>query len=255
MTGELAFFELGSATPSGGAPSTRAVFGGVRHGDSRARGLRTQHDVAAEWQGEGRRGGPTCSYSSTTSRWPLDRVASSVGRWRSMDVEGDEASIARLGRSSSADDQGSPLRAHQPPSALMTRPAVARSLKLDQSARTSVRGCYRVACSSDDAHRGARRKPNLRIPPTVTLKRTLLVEVVDHVIYGWPCIWERSPAARRTSSSRKRLVRTGSCRRGRYLHRVCHIVTSGSGGVASATYRERFPPVHPHQDAGRAAAS
>jgi predicted enzyme related to lactoylglutathione lyase len=88
MAGEVAFFELGVEDVERGRAFYEGLFGWRRR---------------------------TCSSGSTTWR----RRWSGCGSWGTvdgMDVEGDEASVARWGRFKLCrDDQGSPVGLHQLP--------------------------------------------------------------------------------------------------------------------------------------------
>jgi uncharacterized protein len=119
MTGELAFFELGV----GDAERGRAFYEGLFRwefdtGPSGKGFAITAPNVAGGMHGGDAGAAPYVFFQVDDIEVALDRVRELGGKVDEMDVEGDEASIARFGRFKLCrDDQGSPFGLHQPPSA------------------------------------------------------------------------------------------------------------------------------------------
>jgi uncharacterized protein len=119
MTGELAFFELGVGDTERG----RAFFEGLlgwkfETGPSGNGFVITTPNVPGGMHGGDTGAAPYVFFRVDDMEAALERVRQLGGEVEEMDVEGDEASIARFGRFKLCrDDQASPFGLHQPPSA------------------------------------------------------------------------------------------------------------------------------------------
>jgi predicted enzyme related to lactoylglutathione lyase len=119
MMGELAFFELGVDD----AESGRAFYGGLfgwrfETGPSGNGFAITTPNVPGGMHGGDAGAAPYVFFRVDDMDAALGRVRELGGDVEAMDVEGDEASIARFGRFKLCrDPEGSPFGLHEPPSA------------------------------------------------------------------------------------------------------------------------------------------
>lgn len=119
MTGELAFFELGVDDTERGRAFYEGLFGWKFETGPSGKGfVITAPNVSGGMHGGEAGAAPYVFFQVDDMESALERVRELGGELEDMDVEGDEASIARFGRFKLCrDDQGSPFGLHQPPSA------------------------------------------------------------------------------------------------------------------------------------------
>jgi predicted enzyme related to lactoylglutathione lyase len=119
MTGELAFFELGVGDTERGRAFFEGLFGWkFETGPSGNGFVITTPNVPGGMHGGDAGAAPYVFFQVDDMQAALVRVRELGGDVEEMDVEGDEASIARFGRFKLCrDDQRSPFGLHQAPSA------------------------------------------------------------------------------------------------------------------------------------------
>ncbi len=119
MAGELAFFELGVDDTERGRAFYEGLFGwSFQTGPSGSGWVITTPNVRGGMHGGDPGGTPYPFFAVDDMDAAIARVGELGGEADEMDVEGDDASIARFGRFKLCrDDQGSPFGLHQPPSA------------------------------------------------------------------------------------------------------------------------------------------
>jgi predicted enzyme related to lactoylglutathione lyase len=119
MTGELAFFELGVGDTERGRAFFEGLFGWkFETGPSGNGFVITTPNVPGGMHGGDAGAAPYVFFQVDDMQAALARVRELGGEVEEMDVEGDEASIARFGRFKLCrDDQRSPFGLHQAPSA------------------------------------------------------------------------------------------------------------------------------------------
>jgi predicted enzyme related to lactoylglutathione lyase len=119
MTGELAFFELGVGDTERGRAFFEGLFGWkFETGPSGNGFVITTPNVPGGMHGGDAGAAPYVFFQVDDMQAALVRVRELGGEVEEMDVEGDEASIARFGRFKLCrDDQRSPFGLHQAPSA------------------------------------------------------------------------------------------------------------------------------------------
>ncbi len=117
MAGELAFFELGVDDTERGRVFYEGLFGWTfEPGPSGEGFMITAPNMRGGIHGGDAGASPYVFFSVDDMEVALERVRELGGSVEEMDVEGDEESIARLGRFKLCrDDQGSPFGLHQPP--------------------------------------------------------------------------------------------------------------------------------------------
>jgi uncharacterized protein len=117
MTGELAFFELGVGDTERGRAFYEGLFGWRFEGGPSGNGFVIEApNVPGGMHGGDAGAAPLLFFRVDDIGAALERVRELGGEVEEMDVEGDEASIARFGRFKLCrDDQGSPFGLHQPP--------------------------------------------------------------------------------------------------------------------------------------------
>jgi predicted enzyme related to lactoylglutathione lyase len=118
-TGELAFFELGVADTARGRAFYEGLFGWTfETGPSGDGFVIDTPNVRGGMHGGDAGAAPLLFFRVEDMEGALERVRELGGEVEEIDVEGDEASIARFGRFKLCrDDQGSPFGLHQPPGA------------------------------------------------------------------------------------------------------------------------------------------
>jgi uncharacterized protein len=118
-TGELAFFELGVADTERGRAFYEGLFGWTfETGPSGDGFVIDTPNVRGGMHGGDAGAAPLLFFRVEDMEGALERVRELGGEVEEIDVEGDEASIARFGRFKLCrDDQGSPFGLHQPPGA------------------------------------------------------------------------------------------------------------------------------------------
>jgi uncharacterized protein len=119
MAGELAFFELGVDDTERGRAFYEALFRWKFETGPSGKGfVITAPNVLGGMHGSDAGAAPYVFFQVDEMEAALEHVRELGGEVEEMDVEGDEASIARFGRFKLCrDDQGSPFGLHQPPSA------------------------------------------------------------------------------------------------------------------------------------------
>ena len=119
MTGELAFFELGVGDTERGRAFYEGLFGwSFETGPSGSGFAIDTPNVPGGMHGGDSDASPYLFFRVDDIEAAIARVRELGGEVEEMDVEGDEASIARFGRFKLCrDDQGSPFGLHQPPPA------------------------------------------------------------------------------------------------------------------------------------------
>jgi uncharacterized protein len=119
MTGELAFFELGVDDTERGRTFYEGLFEWKFETGPSGKGfVISAPNVPGGMHGSDAGAAPYVFFGVDDMEAALERVRELGGEVEDMDVEGDEASIARFGRFKLCrDDQGSPFGLHQPPSA------------------------------------------------------------------------------------------------------------------------------------------
>jgi uncharacterized protein len=119
MTGELAFFELGVGDTERGRAFYEGLFGWTfETGPSGGGFVIDTPSVPGGMHGGDAGAAPLLFFRVDDMEAALGRVRELGGEVEEMNVEGDEASIARFGRFKLCrDDQGSPFGLHQPPGA------------------------------------------------------------------------------------------------------------------------------------------
>jgi uncharacterized protein len=119
MTGELAFFELGVGDTERGRAFYEGLFGWrFETGPSGNGFVIGTGGVPGGMHGGDAGAAPLLFFRVDDIEAALERVRELGGEVEEMNVEGDEASIARFGRFKLCrDDQGSPFGLHQPPGA------------------------------------------------------------------------------------------------------------------------------------------
>jgi predicted enzyme related to lactoylglutathione lyase len=119
MTGELAFFELGVNDTERGRAFYERLFGWTFETGPSGNGFAINApNVPGGMHGGDAGAAPYLFFRVEDMQTALHRVRELGGDVEEMDVEGDDASIARFGRFRLCrDDQGSPFGLHQPPSA------------------------------------------------------------------------------------------------------------------------------------------
>jgi predicted enzyme related to lactoylglutathione lyase len=119
MTGELAFFELGVGDTERGRAFFEGLFGWkFETGPSGNGFVITTPNVPGGMHAGDAGAAPYVFFQVDDMQAALVRVRELGGEVEEMDVEGDEASIARFGRFKLCrDDQRSPFGLHQAPSA------------------------------------------------------------------------------------------------------------------------------------------
>jgi predicted enzyme related to lactoylglutathione lyase len=119
MTGELAFFELGVTDTERGRAFYEGLFGWTfETGPSGGGFVIDTPNVRGGMHGGDAGAAPLLFFRVEDMESALERVRELGGEVEEIDVEGDEASIARFGRFKLCrDDQGSPFGLHQPPGA------------------------------------------------------------------------------------------------------------------------------------------
>jgi predicted enzyme related to lactoylglutathione lyase len=119
MTGELAFFELGVGDTERGRAFYEGLFGWTfETGPSGGGFVIGTPSVPGGMHGGDAGAAPLLFFRVDDMDAALERVGELGGEVEEMNVEGDEASIARFGRFKLCrDDQGSPFGLHQPPGA------------------------------------------------------------------------------------------------------------------------------------------
>jgi uncharacterized protein len=119
MTGELAFFELGVGDTERGRAFYEGLFGWTfETGPSGGGFVIDTPSVPGGMHGGDTGAAPLLFFRVDDMEAALGRVRELGGEVEEMNVEGDEASIARFGRFKLCrDDQGSPFGLHQPPGA------------------------------------------------------------------------------------------------------------------------------------------
>jgi uncharacterized protein len=117
MTGELAFFELGVADTERGRAFYEALFGWRFETGPSGNGYAvTAPNVPGGMHGGDPGATPYLFFRVDDMEAAIRRVRELGGEVDEMNVEGDEASIARFGRFKLCrDDQGSAFGLHQPP--------------------------------------------------------------------------------------------------------------------------------------------
>jgi predicted enzyme related to lactoylglutathione lyase len=118
-TGELAFFELGVADTERGRAFYEGLFGWTfETGPSGDGFVIDTPNVRGGMHGGDAGAAPLLFFRVDDIEGARERVRELGGEVEEIDVEGDEASIARFGRFKLCrDDQGSPFGLHQPPGA------------------------------------------------------------------------------------------------------------------------------------------
>jgi predicted enzyme related to lactoylglutathione lyase len=117
MTGELTFFELGVGDTDRGRAFYEALFGWRFETGPSGNGFAiSAPNVLGGMHGGDRGAAPYLFFRVDDMDAALQRVRELGGEVEDVDVEGDEASIARFGRFKLCrDDQGSPFGLHQAP--------------------------------------------------------------------------------------------------------------------------------------------
>jgi uncharacterized protein len=117
MTGELAFFELGVADTERGRAFYEGLFGWRFETGPSGNGYAvTAPNVPGGMHGGDPGATPYLFFRVDDMDEAIERVRELGGVVEEMNVEGDEASIARFGRFKLCrDDQGSAFGLHQPP--------------------------------------------------------------------------------------------------------------------------------------------
>jgi uncharacterized protein len=117
MTGELAFFELGVADTERGRAFYESLFGWEFETGPSGNGYAvTAPNVPGGMHGGDPGATPYLFFRVDDMEAAIERVRELGGEVDEMNVEGDEASIARFGRFKLCrDDQGSSFGLHQPP--------------------------------------------------------------------------------------------------------------------------------------------
>ena len=117
MAGEVAFFELGVEDTERGRAFYEGLFGWrFERGPSGEGWSIGTGNVTGGLHGGDRGAAPYLFFRVDDMEAALERVRQLGGTVEDMDVEGDEASVARWGRFKLCrDDQGSPFGLHQPP--------------------------------------------------------------------------------------------------------------------------------------------
>ena len=118
MTGELTFFELGVEDAERGRRFYEALFGwSFEPGPSGGGGFGiTAPNVAGGMHGGDKGAAPYVFFGVDDIDAAAERVRELGGEIEEMDVEGDEAAVAKFGRFKLCkDDQGSRFGLHQPP--------------------------------------------------------------------------------------------------------------------------------------------
>jgi predicted enzyme related to lactoylglutathione lyase len=117
MAGELAFFEIGVGDPARGRTFYEALFGWRFEPGPSGRGWAIEAPNAPGGMHGGDSGAsPYLFFRVDDMESALQRVRELGGSVEEMDVEGDEASVARFGRFKLCrDDQGSAFGLHEPP--------------------------------------------------------------------------------------------------------------------------------------------
>jgi uncharacterized protein len=117
MTGELAFFELGVGDTERGRAFYEGLFGwAFETGPSGGGFVIDTPSGPGGMHGGDAGAAPLLFFRVDDMEAALERVRELGGEVEEMNVEGDEASIARFGRFKLCrDDQGSPFGLHQPP--------------------------------------------------------------------------------------------------------------------------------------------
>jgi predicted enzyme related to lactoylglutathione lyase len=117
MAGEVAFFELGVEDVERGRAFYEGLLGWrFERGPSGEGWAIGTGNVPGGLHGGDRGAAPYLFFRVDDMEAALERVRQLGGTIEGMDVEGDEASVARWGRFKLCrDDQGSPFGLHQPP--------------------------------------------------------------------------------------------------------------------------------------------
>jgi predicted enzyme related to lactoylglutathione lyase len=117
MAGEVAFFELGVEDVERGRAFYEGLFGWrFERGPSGEGWAIGAAGVPGGMHGGDKGAAPYLFFRVEDMEAALERVRQLGGTVEGMDVEGDEASVARWGRFKLCrDDQGSPFGLHQPP--------------------------------------------------------------------------------------------------------------------------------------------
>ena len=118
MAGEVAFFELGVEDVERGRAFYEGLFGWQFERGPSGEGYSIgAGPVAGGMHGGDKGAAPYLFFRVEDMDAALERVRELGGVVEELDVEGDEASVARVGRFKLCrDDQGSPFGLHQPPS-------------------------------------------------------------------------------------------------------------------------------------------
>jgi uncharacterized protein len=118
MSGELAFFELGVGDTERGRAFYERLFGWeFETGPSGGGFVISTPNVQGGMHGGDAGAAPYLFFRVDDMEAAITRLRELQGEVEEVDVEGDEASIARFGRFKLCrDDQGSPFGLHQPPS-------------------------------------------------------------------------------------------------------------------------------------------
>ena len=119
MNGELTFFELGVEDTERGRAFYEGLFGWrFETGPSGNGHVISTPNVPGGMHGGDAGATPYVFFRVDDMETALGRVRELGGEVEEMDVEGDDASVARFGRFKLCrDDQGSPFGLHQPPPA------------------------------------------------------------------------------------------------------------------------------------------
>jgi predicted enzyme related to lactoylglutathione lyase len=118
MAGELAFFELGVEDTERGRRFYESLFGWTFEAGPSGQGFAiTAANMPGGMHGGDPGAAPYVFFAVENMEAAVERVRDLGGVVEEMNVEGDEDSIARIGRFKLCrDDQGSPFGLHQPPS-------------------------------------------------------------------------------------------------------------------------------------------